>query len=178
MSVGRHQAHAVRLEDEQRAVQVIPRVLAGDREHGLGDHLLDRLARQRRDQLADDGQLRKVVSRQRREVRLEALGSNRHARPVLLDANVGLGQRLDDLEQLLGRQRQRARLGQALRHAGTAQAYVEIGRNQLDLIPVGPQEHVGEHRHRVLAFHDALKQLQLAKQIVLADHQFHAADTS
>ena len=29
-----------------------------------------------------------------------------------------------------------------------------------------------------LRFDDALKQLQLAKQIVLADHQFHAADTS
>ena len=42
MAVGRDQAHRVGPQHEQRAVQEIPRVLAGDRKLRLRDHLLQR----------------------------------------------------------------------------------------------------------------------------------------
>ena len=45
------------------------------------------------------------------EARLEALGRDLDAALVLLDADVGVRQRLDDLEELLGGQRQRPGLG-------------------------------------------------------------------
>jgi hypothetical protein len=44
------------------------------------------------------------------------------------------------------------------------------------LIAIGLDQHVGENRDRVLAFNDALEQLQFAQQISLAYDQFHVGD--
>ena len=111
MAVGGDQAHRVGPQHEQRAVQEIPRVFAGDRKLRLRDHLLDGAARQRRARRAAGfGQRRKILARQRLHPRVEPIGGDLHAALVFGDADVGVGQRLDDLVELLRRQRQRSGL--------------------------------------------------------------------
>ena len=50
--------------------------------------------------------------------------------------------------------------------------------SSFDLIALGFEQHVREDRDRVLAFDDALEQLQFAQQIGLTDDQFHVVVTS
>ncbi len=179
MAVGRHQAHRVGLQHEQRAVQEVARVLAGDRELRLRDHLLAarRAAASRCTLPLRLGQRREIVARQRLHARVEPIGGDLHAALVLFDAHVGFRQRLDDLEELLRRQRQRAALGDR-RLAPAPKADLEIRREQLHLVARRLDQDVGKNRNRVLALDDALKQLQFAQQIGLADDEFHVVVTS
>ena len=178
VAVGRHQAHRVGPQDEQRAVEEIARVLAGDRELRLPDHLLaarrGRASRWRRRRL---GQRRKVLARQRLHPRIEPIGGDLHAVLVFLDPDVGLRQRLDDLVELLRRQRQRPALGHR-RVTPAAQAHLQIGRQELDFAIPRLDQHVGENRDGVLALDDALEELQFAQQIRLPNDQFHVVMTS
>ena len=173
MAVGRDEAHRVRPQHEQRAVQKIPRVLAGDRKLRFGDHLFERCSRQRRGcRPAAFGQRRKIFARQRLHPRVEPVGGDLHAAFVLGDANVGLGQRLDDLVKLLRRQRERA----AFRHrrrALAAQADFEIGGEKSHLVALGFHQHVRQNRNRVFSLDDSLKKLQFSQKVVLADDKFH-----
>ena len=96
---------------------------------------------------------------------------------VFLDADVGFRQRLDDLVELLRRQRQRPALGDR-RVTPAAQPDLEVGRQELHFAVRRFDEHVGENRDGVLALDDALEELQFAQQIRLADDQFHVVMTS
>ena len=163
MAVGRDQAHLLGLEHEQRAVEEIPRVLAGDRKLRLGDHFLHGVALERRGRRAARfRQRRKILARQRLHARVEAVGRDLHAALVLGDADVGFRQRLHDLVELLGRQRQRPGLrdrGRAL----TAQADFEIGGKKADLVAFGFHQHVRENRDRIFSLDDSLKKLQFSQ---------------
>jgi hypothetical protein len=173
VAVGRDEAHPIGAQDEEGAVQEIPRVFAGDRELRLRDHLFHHVARQGGGERARGvRQRREVFPRQRLHPRVEPIGRHLHAVLVLLDPDVGLGQRLDDLVELLRRQRQGAALADRRRTAA-AQPDLEIGRQKLHLVAVGLDEHVREDGNRVLAFDDPLEQLQFSQQIGLADDQFH-----
>ena len=133
MTVGGHHDHRGALDDELRAVEVVARVFTGDRKLRAGDEVAQALAGQRHRSAAGRfRQRRKVLARQRLHLRLEAIGSHLHVRAVLLDPHVGVGQRLDDLEQFLGRQRQRSTARDG-RVAGASQTDLEIGRQQTHL---------------------------------------------
>ena len=173
MTVGGDQAHRIRAKHEQRAVQKIARVFAGDRKLRLRDHFLERRARQRRARCAARlGQRRKILARQRLHPRVEPIGRDLHAAFVLGDANVGLRQRLDDLVELLRRQRQRSALCDR-RRAFAAQANFEIGGKKTHLVAFGFHQHVRQNRNRVLSLDDSLKKLQFSQKVVLADDKFH-----
>src|SRR5206468_11764237 len=79
--------------------------------------------------------------------------------------------------QLLRRQRQRAALGDG-GLASAPQTHLEIRREQSYFAALGFDQHVGQNRNRVLAFDDALKKLEFAQEVVLADDEFHVAMTS
>ena len=173
MAVGRHQRQALRLEHELRAVEKEPRVLAGDRELRLGHHLAHGRARQRRARLAAHvRQRREVLARQRLHPRVEPVRRDLDAVLVLLDPDVGLRQRLDDLVELLRRQRQRSALRDR-RRAAAAQRDFEIGRQHPHLVALRFDQHVGEDGNRVLALDDALEKLQFSQKVILPDDEFH-----
>jgi hypothetical protein len=110
-SGGRDQLHRIAAQDEQRAVEEVARVLAGDRELGLPDHLLQHVARERgTDHAGGFRQARKVFARQGLHPRVEAVGRDLDAVLVRLDPHVRFRQRLDDFVELLRRQRQGAAL--------------------------------------------------------------------
>jgi hypothetical protein len=79
---------------------------------------------------------------------------------------------LDDLVELLGRQRQRSALANRC-VAAAAQPDLEVRRQQLHVVAIGLDEHVREDRDRVLALDDPLEQLQFAQQIGLSNDQLH-----
>src|SRR5581483_5113954 len=123
------------------------------------------------------GRRRKLARRQRLHPRLEAVGRDRHALAALvfLDANFRLRQRADNLEELLGREREDARRGDR-RFALRPHADVEIRGEQRRLVVAGVDQDVREDRNRVLPFDDALEQGELFQKIVLADDEFHGQD--
>ena len=103
---------SVGLQHEERAVQEVAGVLARDGElrawpsspqDGRAGSVSARACPPSR------GSVGKSSARQRLHPRIEAIGGNFDAALVLLDPDVGLGQRLDDLVELLRRQRQRCR---------------------------------------------------------------------
>ena len=174
MPVGGDHAHFLRPQHQQRAVQEVARVLAGDGELGLRDHLPGDVARQ--DGVAGPRAVRhgrEVVPRHGLQARFEPVGRDLDAVLVLLDEDVGVRQRLDDLEELLGRQGQRARLLD-LGRAAALEPDLEVGRRQAHLRPFGVDQDVGEDGNRVLALDDALEELQFPQQIRLANGEFHA----
>ena len=131
--VGRYQAHRIGSLDEQCAVQKISGVFAGDRELGLRHHVLQHIPWKRGGVFTTAvRQRRKVFARQGLHPRVEPIGGDLDAVLVLFDPDVSVRQRLDDLVELLGRQRQRARLGDRRRTAAS-QADFQIRREQLDL---------------------------------------------
>ena len=174
MAVGRHQAHRVGLQHEQRAVQEIARVFAGDRELRLRRPSARATSRgaSRRRSPPRLRQRREVVPRQRLHPRVEPIGRDLDAVLVLLDADVGVRQRPRS-RKFLGRQRQRP-------------GFVDRGSHRLrrptsrsvaskpHLVALRLDQHVGEDRNRVLALDDALEELQFPQQIGLADDEFHA----
>ena len=163
MAVGRHQAHRIGPQHQERAVEEVARVLSRDRELRLRHHLLDDVARERRDDLAAGvGQRREILARQRLHARVESIGGHLHAAFVLFDAHVRFRQRLHDLVQLLRRECQRTALGDR-RSALAPEADLEIRREKLHLVPGRLEQHVRENRNRVLALDDALEELQLAQ---------------
>ena len=177
MSVGRDETHAVGTEDEQRAVEEIPRVFSGNRERRLRDHFLDRGARQRGSRRATTtavlGERGEVLARQRLHSRVESIGGDLHAALVLGDPYVsGLRQRLHDLVELLGWQRQRAALRDGCR-ASTPQSHFQVGREKPDLITFGSHQDIRENRNRVFPLDDALEKLQFSQKVVLTDDKFH-----
>ena len=172
--VSRHERHLVRLQHQQRAIQVVARVLAGNRKLRLRDHVAQRFAGKRRVHRA--GALRegrKIVARHGRHPRIEPLGRDLYPRLVLLDPDVGLRQRLHDLVELLCGQRQRPALGNR-GLAPTSQSDFEIRCRKPYLAAPGIDQHVCEDGDRVLSLHDALEELQFTQQIGLADDKFHA----
>ena len=96
---------------------------------------------------------------------------------VFLDPHVRFRQRLDDLVQLLRRQRQRPAFGDR-RRALAAQPHFEIRREQLHFVAVGLDQDVRENRDRVLSFDDALEELQFSQQVSLPDDKLHVLVTS
>ena len=142
----------------------------------LADHLAQRRARQRRLRAAgaisgSDGKSSRGSVCMRESKRSAA---TLHAGLVLLDPDVGLRKRLDDLVELLRRQRQRP----ALRHrrlTPAAQRDFEIGREHPDLITLRFDQHVRQDRNRVLALDDALEELQFAQKLILPNDEFHKA---
>ena len=138
------------------------------------DHLLQRRRARPRSTCgaAGFGQRRKVFARQRLHPRVEPIGRDLDAALVFGDADVGLRQRLDDLVELLRRQRQRSALRDR-RRALAAQPDLEIGGEKLHLLAVRLHQHVGQNRDRVLAFDDPLKKLQFSQKVVLSDDKFH-----
>ena len=178
VAIGRDEGHRVRLQDEERAIQKIAGVFAGDGELRLRHHLLDDIPRQLGAERATRlRQRRKVLARQRLHPRVETIGSDLDAVLVFLDSNVGVWQRLHDLVELLCRQRQSTALRDR-RGTPTAQSNLEVGGEELHLVAVRLEQHIREDRNRVLAFDDALEQLQFAQQIGLTDDQFHVVMTS
>ena len=174
MAVGRHHAHVLGPQDQQGAVQEVARVFARDRELGLGDHLPRDVAGQGRvPGAAAVRHGRKIVPRHGLQPRLEAVGRHLDAVLVLLDEDVGIGQGLDDFEELLGGQRQRPGLLD-LGRAPALQPDFEVGCRQADLRALGVDQDVGEDGNRVLALDDALEELQFPQQIRLANGEFHA----
>ena len=173
MAVGRDEAHRVGMQDEQRAVEEIPRVFPGDRKLRFRDHLAHDVTRQRRGiRPRRFRQRRKILARQRLHARVEPIRRDLHASLVFLDPHVGFGKRLDDLVQLLCRKGQRA----AFRHGGGAfapQPDLEVCGKQFHLVALRLHEDIRENRDGVLPLHDPLKELQFAQQIGLADDQFH-----
>ena len=173
MPVGRHERQALRLQHELGAVEEIPRVLTGDRELRLRDHLAHGRARQRRPRLAAHiRQRRKILARQRLHPRVETVRRDLDAVLVLLDPDVRFRQRLDDLVELLRRQRQRAAFGDR-RLTPAAQRDFEIGRQHPHFVALRLDQHVREDRNRVLALDDALEKLQFSQKVILADNKFH-----
>ena len=173
MAVGRHQRQALGPENELRAVEEVARVLAGDRELRLRDHLPHCRSRQRRAcGSAGIRQRRKVLARQRLHARVESVRRYFDAVAILFDPNVGFGKRLHDLVELLRRQRQRSALCHS-RLATAAQRDFEIGREHADLIALRFDQHVGEDGNGVLPLDDALEKLQFSQKLILPDNEFH-----
>src|SRR5207253_1033608 len=171
--IGGHQAHRIRPQHEERAVEKEPRVFAGNRKLRLADHLAQRFARQRRTRgTGRFRQRRKIFTRQRLHPRVEFVGGDLHAVLDFLDSNVGFGKRLDDLVKLLRRERERAALRNR-RVAAAAQRDLEIGRQHADLVALRFDQHVRENRDRVLALDAALEKLQFSQKLVLTDDEFH-----
>ena len=54
-----------------------------------------------------------------------------------------------------------------------AQAHLEVRGRQAHCVALGLDQHVGQNRNRVLAFDDALEQLQLFEEIGFSDDKFH-----
>ena len=98
------------LDDELRAIQVVARVLTGDRKLRAARSARARpcAATAHRSATGRFRQRREILARQRLHPRLETIGRHLHVRAVLFDPHIGVGQRLHDLEQLLRRQRQRS----------------------------------------------------------------------
>ena len=160
-------------DHEQRAVQEVPRVFARDGELRLRHHLAKRRAAERDRSLAGGlGNGGEVLARQRLHARLEAIGRDLHAALVLLDPDVGLRKLLDDLEQLLRRQRERSAGGDRGR-ASAPQPDLEVGGGHAHVLALGVDQDVGQDGNRVLALHDALEKLQFFQEVVLADDEFH-----
>jgi hypothetical protein len=169
MPIGRDQAHGIRLQHEQRPVQEVPRVLSGNGKLRFRHHFPETRSRHRGDLGAGGfGQRGEVFARQRLHAGIEAVGRDFHRALLFSDPHVGLGQRLDDLVELLGRQRERAALGHR-RSALAAQTNFEISREKLDLLPLRLDQHVGENGNRVLALDDSLEKLQFSQKVVLPD---------
>ena len=81
---------------------------------------------------------------------------------VFGDANVGLWKRLHNLEEFLGRQRERARLRDGA-GASTAQPHFEIRREKADLVALRVHQHIRENRNRIFSLDDSLKKLQFSQ---------------
>src|SRR5207237_3293046 len=149
VAVGGDEAHRLWAQHEERAVEKVSRVLAGDGKLCLRHHFLQRRARQRRARRAPRfGKRREVFARQGLHPRIESIGGHFYAALVLGDSNVGFRQRLDDFVELLGGKRQRA----AFRDRGgafTAQAHLEIGGKKAHLIAVGVHQHAAEDGNRI-----------------------------
>ena len=173
MAVGCNEAHLVGTQHEQRPVEKIPGVLAGNRKLCFRDHLLDGGSRKRRRRRgACFRQRREVLARQRLHPRVEPIGRHLHAAFVFGDANVRFGQRLDNLVKFFRRQRERS----ALRDrccALAAQRHFEIGGEKTDFLAFCLHQHVRQDRNRVFPFHDSLKKLQFSQKVVLAHDKFH-----
>ncbi len=124
--------------------------------------MLQHIARQSRGVFASAlGQRRKIFARQCLHSRVEPVRRYLYAVLVLFNPDVGIGKSLDDFVELLGGQRQRSGFRDR-RRAPAAQADLQVRREQLDLFTIGVDEHVGQNRDRVLAFDNALEQLQFA----------------
>jgi hypothetical protein len=178
MAIGCHEAQRVRTKDEKCAIEKIAGVFTSDGELGLRDHLPERFPRKHR--AVSTSRIRKagkILSRQRLHPRVEAICRNLDAVLVFLDPYVGLGQRLDDLEQLLRRQRERSPFGDRGR-ALAPKPDLQIRREQLDLVTRSFHEHVRQNRNRVLPLDDALEELQFAQQVGLPDDKLHVQVTS
>ena len=173
VAIGRHEAHRLPTEHEQRAVEKIPRVLSSDCKLRFLDHLPQLRARQHRAASpAGLGQCGKVLARQCLHPRVETIGRNLDAVLVLLDSDVRFRQRLDDLVELLRRKRQRT----ALRNRCLTLAPecdLEIGRKHAHLITLCFEQHIRKNGNGVLAFDDALEKLQFSQKLILPDNEFH-----
>ena len=121
------------------------------------------------------GRDREVLAGQRLHARVEPVGRDFDAALVLFDPDVGVRQRLDDFVELLRRQRERAALRDR-RRARAPQPNLEIRGQKLDVVAVSIDQHVCKDGNRVLAFDDALEQLQFAQQIGLAYDELHCGD--
>ena len=177
MAIGRHQAHRLGLLDEQRAVQEIARVFAGDRKLRFRNHVLQHVARE--------------ASRCRAPVPSGSVGKSSRGSVCIRESKRSAA----TLTPLLSSSIRTSVSGSALMisysfFAGSvseplfatdacapaAQPDLEIRRQQPHLIAVGLDQHVRQDGDRVLAFDDALEQLQFAQQIGLAYDQFHVGD--
>jgi hypothetical protein len=160
VAVGGDKAHLRVRQHQQRAVEEVARVFAGDRKARLRDHLPQAGRGQDlggRRPLAERRQLRVVVGRLRRHPRLEPVGGDLHAAAIRFDPHVGVGQLAHEFKQLLGWQRQRA----ALRHRCRAlrpEAHVEVRRHHPHRVAVGLDQDVGQHRDRDLPLDDVLEE--------------------
>ena len=173
VAIRRDEAHRVAAQDEQRAIEEIAGVFAGNRKLRLGDHLLERGSRKHhRRSAAALRQRRKILARQRLHPRVEAVGGHLDATLFFGDANVRFRQRLHDLVEFFCRQRERSAFRNR-RCAFTAKADFEIGGQKFHFLSFGFHQHVRENRNRVLAFDDSLKKLQFSQEVVLADDKFH-----
>ena len=175
VAVGCDQAHRAGLEHEQRAVQKIARVLPRDRELRLHHHAPQGLPSHRlRTVSAGIRQRRKILSGQSLHPGIETV--RRHVDGTVrsrLEPDLRVRQRPDNLEQLLGRNRQRPGAGDR-RLALAPQPDFEIGRQQAHAAGVVRlEQHVPENRNGVLALDDPLAELKLVQKSALLDGQFH-----
>ena len=174
MAVGRHQRQALRLQHELRAVEEIPRVLAGDRELRLGDHLAARAAR---------GSVARAFP-----LTSGSVGKSSRGSVCIRESNRSAA----TLTPFLSSSIRTSVSGSALTisysfFAGSvsdpplatdavtaaAQRDFEVGREHPHLVALGFDQHVRENRNRVLPLDDALEKLQFSQKLILPDNEFH-----
>jgi hypothetical protein len=178
VSVGGDHRHAVGLDHEQGAVQVVAGVFTRDRKLRLGDELTQRRRRHGGGiGQVGRGRCRKVADRHRRHLRFESIRRHGHVIAVLrrTELHVAIGQRSHDLVQLLGRERDGARLFHG-RFAAARERHLDVGREQANRIAIGFNQHVRQDGNRVLALDDLLEKLQFTHKIGLPRGEFHVSD--
>jgi hypothetical protein len=97
------------------------------------------------------------------------IGGNFDAVLVFFNADVCFGKSLDDLVELLCRQRQRSALCNG-RLAFASQRNLKVGCKHPNFIAFGLEQHVREDRNRILALDNALEKLQFSQKLCLADN--------
>jgi hypothetical protein len=175
--IGGDHPHAIACPLEERAVDVRPRLVGRDREVGPRDQQRQEVDRERE---------RRCIRRGPREggelAARHAVKGVAARRPDGLDGGLRailggeldrpIGHRLDPLEEVLRRNRERAAardLGRRL--AGHRE--VEIGRGDTEGRTLGEEQDVGEHGHRALLVRDALATSHEAKEVFLGDDEIH-----
>jgi hypothetical protein len=174
VAVGGHHGQRLGLDDQQRAVERVARLLIRDGEDGARD---ERLQRQGGD--AGDGDRRKlghlgiVGARHADHLGVRAAAANLH--PVVveqLDGDVAFGQQLDVVVELARGNGAGARLLHLGRGAG-ADGLVEVGGRDVEPVALGLDEKVRQNRNGGLALDHALRRGKLLHQILAAYGNLH-----
>ena len=174
VSISRDHGDRLRLQHHQRAIQRVARLFARYGKPRLRNHRpqhgrrnLDR-SRGRKHRKA-----REIRLRHPHHLRVGAAAAN--ADPMIVqqpDGDVGVRQQPYVVIKFARRNRARAFFFN-FRIARRAQAQIEVGRRQRQLVPGGLEKIVGENRNRGLALHHALSGCQFAKEFEFADRNFH-----
>ena len=161
---------------EVDAVEIVARLLVGDRELGA----LDQLAEGRRGErefVAEGAGLEvgKTVGREAREVEPRAARGEQHLLAALgLEPDFGaVGELADDLVERVGGNRGGARRSD---HRGDALGHldVEVGGAQVERAVGRLEQHVGEDRVGVAPLDDAMHMAQRFEQMVALERDFHS----
>jgi len=175
MAIGGHHCNALLVENQERPREVVAGILGRDRKARPRDQLaeqlrgdLDALA------LARLGQRREILLRQAGHLVDDALALDR--RPAIrqdLDVYVAFRERPCDLVELLGPERDGARVRDLCRTPATQR---DIQVRGGDLYPTLSRfdQDVRQDRNGVLPLDEALHEVKLLNQVIPSDDDLHA----